>query len=74
MVQLLYVVTVKGAQSSHEIFSKSNGGDFPGAPVEKTSPSNAGSAGSTPDQGAKISHACGQNNNNNNKHKTEAIL
>ena len=60
MVQLLYVVTVKGAQSSHEIFSKSNGGDFPGAPVEKTSPSNAGSAGSTPGQGTKISHACGQ--------------
>ena len=29
MVQLLYVVTVKGAQSSHEIFSKSNGSDFP---------------------------------------------
>lgn len=54
MVQLLYVVTVKGAQSSHEIFSKSNGSDFPGAPVEKTSPSSAGSAGSNHGRVAKI--------------------
>ena len=29
MVQLLYVVTVNGAKSSHEVFSKSNGSDFP---------------------------------------------
>ena len=31
--------------------------DFPGSPVVKTSPSNAGSAGSIPGQGIKIPHA-----------------
>ena len=31
--------------------------DFPGGPVAKTSPSNAGSAGSIPGHGAKIPHA-----------------
>ena len=31
--------------------------DFPGSPVVKTSPSNAGGAGSIPGWGAKISHA-----------------
>ena len=36
---------------------RSCGGDFPGGPVVKTSPSNAGGAGSIPGQGAKIPHA-----------------
>ena len=31
--------------------------DFPGGPVVKTSPSNAGGAGSNPSRGAKIPHA-----------------
>ena len=31
--------------------------DFPGGPVVKTSPSNAGGAGSIPGHGAKIPHA-----------------
>ena len=31
--------------------------DFPGGPVIKTLPSNAGGVGSIPGQGAKISHA-----------------
>ena len=31
--------------------------DFPGGPVVKTSPSNAGGAGSIPGRGAKIPHA-----------------
>ena len=31
--------------------------DFPGSPVVKTSPSNTGSTGLIPGQGAKISHA-----------------
>ena len=31
--------------------------DFPGGPVVKTSPSNAGDAGSIPGPGAKIPHA-----------------
>ena len=32
-------------------------GDFPGSPVVKTSPSNAGGAGSIPGQGTKIPQA-----------------
>ena len=32
-------------------------GDFPGGPVVKTLPSNAGIAGLTPGQGARIPHA-----------------
>ena len=31
--------------------------DFPGGPVVKTSPSNAGGVGSNPGQGAEIPHA-----------------
>ena len=38
--------------------------DFPGSPVVKTSPSNAGGAGSIPSQGAKIPHASGPKNQN----------
>ena len=34
--------------------------DFPGGPVVKTSPSNAGDVGSIPGQGTKIPHALGQ--------------
>ena len=36
---------------------RSSLGDFPGGPVVKTSSSNAGGVGSTPDQGAKIPRA-----------------
>ena len=39
-------------------------GDFPGSPVVKTSPSNAGGVGSIPGQGAKIPHALQPNNQN----------
>ena len=42
--------------------------DFPGDPVVKTSPSNAGAAGSIPGQGAKIPHVL-QPKNQNIKHK-----
>ena len=45
--------------------------DFPGGPVVKTSPSNAGSVGSIPGLGAKIPHASWPKKP---KHKTEAIL
>ena len=48
-----------------------NSWDFPGSPVVKTSPSNAGDESSIPGQGAKIPHA------SQPKHqtiKTEAIL
>ena len=38
--------------------------DFPGGPVVKTSPSNAGSAGLIPGQGAKILHALRPKNQN----------
>ena len=38
--------------------------DFPGSPVVKTSPSNAGGAGSIPGRGAEIPHAsCPKNQN-----------
>ena len=39
-------------------------GDFPGGPVVKTSPSNAGGVGLIPGQGAKISHASRPENQN----------
>ena len=42
--------------------------DFPGGPVVKTSPSNAGGAGSLPSQRAKIPHAL-QPKNQNTKQK-----
>ena len=38
--------------------------DFPGGPVVKTSPSNAGGAGSIPGRGAKIPHASWPKNQN----------
>ena len=34
--------------------------DFPGGPVVKNLPSNAGDVGSIPGQGTKIPHAAGQ--------------
>ena len=40
------------------------GRDFPGGPVVKTSPSNAGVAGSISGQGAKIPHASRPKNQN----------
>ena len=45
--------------------------DFPGGPVVKTSPSNAGGEGSIPGWEAKILHVPWPNNP---KHETEAIL
>ena len=38
--------------------------DFPGGPVVKTSPSNAGGTGSIPGWGAKIPHASWPKNQN----------
>ena len=38
--------------------------DFPGSPVVKTLPSNAGGEGSIPGQGAKIPHASWPKNQN----------
>ena len=35
-------------------------GDFPGGPVVKNPPSNAGETGSSPGRGTKIPHAAGQ--------------
>ena len=45
--------------------------DFPGGPLVKTSPSNAGAVGSIPGRGAEIPHASWPEKNK--KHKTEAI-
>ena len=42
--------------SYFKIFS----GDFPGGPVVKNPPSNAGDAGLIPGQGTKIPHSAGQ--------------
>ena len=39
-------------------------GDFPGDPLVKTSPSNAGGACSIPGRGTKIPHALGPKNQN----------
>ena len=44
-------------------------GDFPGGPVVKSSPSNAGGAGSIPGQGAKIPHASWPKSQNIKKQK-----
>ena len=43
---------------------KNTCGDFPGGPVVKTLPSNAGGAGSIPGQGAKIPHTLWPKNQN----------
>ena len=60
---------------------RSSLGDFPGGPVVKTSSSNAGGVGSTPDQGAKIPRASRPKSQTNKqkkelkkKKKPEAIL
>ena len=45
-------------------FKVKQNGDFSGGPVVKTSPSNAGGAGSTPGRGAKIPHAFQPKNQN----------
>ena len=46
------------------ILLKHEAEDFPGGPVVKTSPSNAGDTGSIPGQGAKIPHASWPKNQN----------
>ena len=48
-------------RKSKNIYKKSRG-DFPGGPVVKTLPSNAGDTGSIPSWGTKIPHAAGQLN------------
>ena len=49
-------------------------GDFPGGPVVKTLPSNAGSAGLIPGQGVKIPHASRPKNQNiNNRSNIETF-
>ena len=47
--------------------------DFPGGPVVKTSPSNAGGAGSIPGRGAKIPHASRPKNQNRSNTVTNSI-
>ena len=48
--------------------------DFPGGPVVKTLPSNAGGVGSIPGLGTKIPHASQPKNQNIKKKNPEAIL
>ena len=47
-----------GTRNLH--FKKQASWDFPGGPVGKNLPSNAGDAGSIPGRGTKIPHAAGQ--------------
>ena len=42
------------------MFLNRNNRDFPGGPVVKNPPTNAGNAGSIPGRGTKIPHAAGQ--------------
>ena len=53
------------------LIQKPKGRDFPGCPVVKTSPSNAGGVGSIPGQGAKSPRDASIRKP---KHKTETIL
>ena len=53
--------TIKLKEKLTVPIKKSQLWDFPGGPVVKTSPSNAGGASSSSGQGAKIPHASGQN-------------
>ena len=50
----------KDGQDGPDSCHKQALGDFPGSPVVKTPPSNAGDAGLIPCQGIKIPHAPGQ--------------
>ena len=51
-------------QTPRMLFARHLNRNFPGGPVFKTSPSNAGGAGSIPGQGAKIPHASWPKNQN----------
>ena len=46
--------------SAYQLDNKNSSGDFPGGPVVKNPPSNAGDVGSIPCRGTKIPHAMGQ--------------
>ena len=56
------------------IRDKCSPGDFPGCPVVKTLPSNAGDAGLIPGRGAKIPHALQTKTKECPLQKTETIL
>ena len=51
---------VKREEQEQLVLRNSRIGDFPGGPVTKNLPYNAGDAGSIPGQGTKIPHAAGQ--------------
>ena len=65
-------VHTAGASGRLAVPLKSLKREFPGGPVVKTSPANAGSASSIPGRGAKIPDALWPKKPK--KHKTEAIL
>ena len=52
---LIFLIKIK-----KELLKLKNIGDFPGGPVVKNPPCNAGDVGSIPGQGTKISHVAGQ--------------
>ena len=54
----LYYFVNRGSNCG--FYFKSNGRDFPGGPVVKNEPSNAGDGGLIPGRGTGIPHAAGQ--------------
>ena len=61
---VLITLTLVAATVSLLYSIKKMSGDIPGSPVVKTSPSNAGGAGSIPGRGAKIPRASQPKNQN----------
>ena len=58
--KLLLVKSVKEITQIETFHLKIQVGDFPGGPVVKNPPYNAGDAGLIPGRGTKIPHAMGQ--------------
>ena len=57
---MVWVLKLKYIKTYSDPFYKKNDRDFPGGPVVKNPPYNAGDAGSLPGRGTKIPHAMGQ--------------
>ena len=57
---MMPILHLRDLHSQHNPYQNSNGWDFPGGPVVKNPPSNAGDLRSIRGQGTKIPHAAGQ--------------
>ena len=60
LTRLPYDGVFQSYSNNAYISSKTDTRDFPGGPVVKNPPYNAGDVGSIPGQGIKIPHAAGQ--------------